>query len=77
MANQWSDERAAVSFPEWNGVLGKSFWDAAAQFKVRQGIFAFLRWCKARRTFICVATAKTYIDEVLAQGMDPNRPALR
>lgn len=77
MANKWGDERASVSFPDWKEALGRTRWDAGAQFKVRESIFAFLRWCKARRTFVCVATAKIYVEEVTSRGDDPDRPALR
>jgi hypothetical protein len=77
MANQWQDEREGVRFPEWMEVLAQLKIGDEAKASVRQGLYAYLRWCKQSRTFACIATAKSYISELEAAGKNPNKPALR
>jgi hypothetical protein len=76
MANKWSDDKAVVSFPEWEAALSRSRWDRLAQAKARASILDFLRWCKKKRCFICIATAKAYVEEVSAR-YNPNRHAIK
>ena len=77
MATKWQDEREAVRFPEWGEALAQLKIGDEAKEAVRHGVYAYLRWCKQKRTFACIATAKTYIFEVEAAGNNPNKPALR
>ncbi len=77
MAIKWQDEREAVRFPEWGEVLAHLKIGEDAKASVRHGVYAYLRWCKQKRMFACIATAKTYISEIEASGSNPGRPALR
>ncbi|CAM3147722.1 integron integrase [Rariglobus hedericola] len=77
MATKWQDEREAVRFPEWGVVLAQLKIGEEAKEAVRHGVYAYLRWCKQKRTFACIATAKSYILEVEAAGDNPGKPALR
>lgn len=71
------DEREAVRFPEWGEVLARLKIGDEAKEPVRHGVYAYLRWCKQKRTFACIATAKMYILEVEGAKRNANRPALR
>jgi hypothetical protein len=77
MAIKWQDEREAVRFPEWGEVLTQLKIGDEAKESVRHGVYAYLRWCKQKKTFACIATAKIYISEIEATGKNPGRPALR
>jgi integron integrase len=77
MATKWQNEREAIRFPEWIEVLAQLKIGDEAKASVRHGVYAYLRWCKQKRTFACIATAKTYISEVEATGNNPGKPALR
>lgn len=70
------DEREAVRFPEWGEVLAQLKIGDEAKESVRHGVYAYLRWCKQKRTFACIATAKMYILEVEEAKRNANRPAL-
>ena len=77
MATKWQDEREAIRFPEWGEVLAQLKIGDEAKESVRHGVYAYLRWCKQKKTFACIATAKSYISDVEAQGNNSGRPALR
>lgn len=52
------DERAVVSFPDWKSALGKAGLSTALQRAWEQEVFAFLKFCKGKRTPASVMVAK-------------------